>query len=400
MAQKKKRQDTNKEEYEYQPLTEEELDSRKKMDEKARKAEMKQGKKTEKQKKRRKKKKIILLVVEILLLSCLALAIFVIRKFDLVIQSDFSKEQIVVNEDLSEDTLTVLSGYRTIAVFGLDARDMKTEKGHSDVVMLVSINNATGDIKLCSVFRDTFTKDAIDESGTYRKLTTMYWRDGALGGLGALNMNLDLNITDYVSVNWYAVAKAIDLLGGIDIEVPESMMKYINGYIQETRNSTGLYTDPDDFESDYIYSAGYQHLNGVQAVAFCRIRYIDSDYGRAARQREVVSLILEKAKSADLLTLNNIANEVLGYVETNLEVSDVLSMVKAIAKFNVVDQAGFPFEKQSATVDGTSYVFPVDLEKNVQELHQFLYDVEDYNTSSTVRAISNYIKQYSGFTGD
>jgi hypothetical protein len=98
--------------------------------------------------------------------------------------------------------------------------------------------------------------------------------------------------------------------------------------------------------------------------------------------------------------LNNIANEVLGYVETNLEVSDVLSMVKAIAKFNVVDQAGFPFEKQSATVDGTSYVFPVDLEKNVQELHQFLYDVEDYNTSSTVRAISNYIKQYSGFTGD
>lgn len=290
---KKRRQEPLSEASEYRPLTQEELARRKRRDERARAP---QEQKNRKRKKRRRRKKAALLVAEFFLLAVLAAAIFIIMKFDKIIQADFSKEQIVVNEDLSPETLEMMSGYRTIAVFGLDARDMETEKGHSDVVMLICINNETGDIKLCSVYRDTYTRDAMDEDGTYRKLTTMYWRDGALGALGALNMNFDLNVTDYISVNWYAVAKAIDLLGGIDIEVPESMMQYLNGYIQETRNATGLFTDPDDFESDYIYTPGYQHLNGVQTVAFCRIRYIDSDYGRASRQREVVSLLVEKAK--------------------------------------------------------------------------------------------------------
>lgn len=394
---KKKNHESLPESSGYRPLTQEELELRKRRDAKARTP---QEGKNRKRKKRRRKKKTLLLAAEILLLVIMAAAVFIITKFDKIIRSDFSKEQIVVNGDLSEETLERLSGYRTIAVFGLDARDMKTEKGHSDVVMLISINNETGDVKLCSVFRDTYTKDSVDESGTYRKLTTMYWRDGALGGLGALNLNLDLNVTDYVSVNWYAVAKAIDLLGGIDIEVPESMMQYLNGYIQETRNSTGLFTDPDDFESDYIYAPGYQHLNGVQAVAFCRIRYIDSDYGRASRQREVVGLLLEKAKSAGFSTLNSIANEVFGYVETNLELGDILSLVKAVSRMQLADSAGFPFEKQSATVNGSSYVFPVDLETNVRELHEYLYGAENYEPTDTVKEISRHIVEVSGLSVD
>lgn len=392
---KKRRQEPLSEASEYRPLTQEELARRKRRDERARAP---QEQKNRKRKKRRRRKKAALLVAEFFLLAVLAAAIFIIMKFDKIIQADFSKEQIVVNEDLSPETLEMMSGYRTIAVFGLDARDMETEKGHSDVVMLICINNETGDIKLCSVYRDTYTRDAMDEDGTYRKLTTMYWRDGALGALGALNMNFDLNVTDYISVNWYAVAKAIDLLGGIDIEVPESMMQYLNGYIQETRNATGLFTDPDDFESDYIYTPGYQHLNGVQTVAFCRIRYIDSDYGRASRQREVVSLLVEKAKTAKLSTLNSIADEVLGYVETNLEAGDVLRLLKAITRMNVADSEGFPFEKQSATIDGASCVFPVDLETNVKELHAYLYGEEDYDPSDTVKEISRHIVNLTGFS--
>lgn len=371
------------------PLTKEELAEQKRQ-EKARQKELLKAKK-------RRRRKAILLAVEALVLVVLLAVVFLISKWDKINKADFSKDQIQVNQDLDEDTMETLKGYRTIAVFGTDARDMTTEKGHSDVVMLVSINNETGDIKLVSVFRDTFMNDAQDVE-SYRKMTTMYWRDGALGGMSALNRNLDLNITEYVSVNWYAVARAIDLLGGIDIEVPDSMMKYINGYIQETRNSTGLYTDPDDFESDYIYSPGYQHLNGVQAVAFCRIRYIDNDYGRAERQRQVVSLMLEKAKTASLSTLNNIANEVFGYVSTNLTISDVLTLVKAIARFNIVETVGFPIDKQSATVDGTSYVFPKGLEQNVAKLHQILYDNEDYEPSVTVKVISKYIENYSGIS--
>ena len=345
--------------------------------------------------KRRRKHKVLLLVLELLMLTLLAAVAFLITKFDKINQADFDKDQIQINDDLQEDTVETLKGYQTFAVFGIDARDMKTAKGHSDVVMLVCINRDNGDIKLVSVYRDTFMNDAMAPEA-YRKMTTMYWRDGALGAMGALNRNLDLNITDYVAVNWYAVAKAIDLLGGIDIEVPESMMKYINGYIQETRNSTGLYTDPDNFESDYIYAPGYQHLNGVQAVAFCRIRYIDNDYGRAERQRQVVNLMLEKAKTADLATLNTIANEVFGYVSTNMQIADILPLLKSIAKFHITDTVGFPMDRQSATMDGTSFVFPKGLEQNVTQLHRILYDNENYVPSDTVRSISQYIEEYSG----
>ncbi len=370
------------------PLSQEEIAQRKRREEKNRQKELMR-------KKKRRRRKAIILALEAVVLVFLGIVIFVYSKWDRIIKADFSDSDIQVNDDLSENTLQSLSGYRTIAVFGTDARDMTTEKGHSDVVMLVSINNETGDIKLASVFRDLYVNDPYD-TDVFRKMTTMYWREGAKGAIDTLNRNLDLNITEYVAVNWYAVAHAIDLLGGIDIEVPESMMQYINGYIQETRNSTGIWTDPDDFESDYIYSPGYQHLNGVQAVAFCRIRYIDNDYGRAERQRQVVSLMLEKAKQASLSTLNSIADEVFGYVSTNLTIADVLSMAGAIARFNIVDTAGFPFDRQAATVDGTSYVFPQGLEQNVEQLHAFLYNNEDFEASGTVKAISRYIEEFSG----
>lgn len=371
------------------PLTQEEIMQRRRQ-ERVRQRELLKAKK-------RRRRKMVLLVLEGLVLGVLLAVIFLIGKFDKIQRAPFTKDEIKINDDLSDDTVQSLKGYRTIAVFGSDARDMTKDKGHSDVVMLICINNETGDIKLVSVFRDTFMNDS-QATDAYRKLTTMYWRDGALGGIGALNRNLDLNITDYVAVNWYAVARTIDLLGGIELDVPESMNKYINGYIQETRDSTGLYSDPGNFESDFIYGPGYQHLNGVQAVAYCRIRYIDNDYGRAERQREVVNLMLEKAKTASLSTLNSIANEIFGYVVTNLEISDILSMAGAIARFNVTETVGFPFEKQSKTVDGASYVFPVGLEQNVVKLHQLLYDNEDFKASRTVKDISWYIEQYSGIS--
>lgn len=376
------------------PLTEEEIRKRRKQEKRRQQEELKA-------KKRRRRKAVILAMEGVVLIALLAM-VFVLTKWNKIIKADFTKDQVQVNQDLDEDTTETLKGYRTIAVFGTDARDMTTEKGHSDVVMLVSINNANGDIKLVSVYRDTFFNDSQDTSA-YRKMTTMYWRDGALGGLGALNRNLDLNITEYVAVNWYAVAHAIDLLGGIDIEVPESMMKYINGYIQETCISTGIYTDPSEGqypESDYIYAPGYQHLNGVQAVAFCRIRYIDNDYGRAERQRQVVNLMLEKAKQAGAATLNKIADEIFGCVSTNLEFADVVALLPKVARFNIVETVGFPFDKQSATVDRTSYVFPVGLEENVIELHRVLYDNDDYKPSGTVKGISSYIETYSGFSPD
>lgn len=372
------------------PLTEEEIIQRKRQEK-----EMKKAKK-----KRRRRGQAAILVVEGLILLVLLVLIFLLSKWNKVLKADFKKEEIKVNKDLKEETILSWTGYRTIAVFGTDSRDMSKEKGHADVVMLVSINSESGDVKVVSVYRDTFMNDSQD-TDAYRKMTTMYWRDGALGGLGALNRNLDLNVTEYVAVNWYAVARTIDLLGGIDLEVPESMMKYINGYIQETVQSTGIYTDPTEGkypESDYIYEPGYQHLNGVQAVAFCRIRYIDNDYGRAERQRQVVDLMLEKAKSAGLGTLLNILDEIPNYVSTNLEISDLISLAEVIGRFHIVEMVGFPFDKQAKKLKegAPDFVFPKGLEQNVVRLHEFLYDNENFEASDTVKEISRYIEKYSG----
>lgn len=177
------------------------------------------------------------------------------------------------------------TGIWTVAVFGVDSRDGNTKKALADVQMVCTLDRETGEIRLASVFRDTYLK--IDSKGTYHKINEAYFKGGQKQAVDALEENLDLKIDDYAAFNWKAVAEAINVLGGIDLEITPAEFKYINGFITETVNSTGI-------GSTQLKQAGANHLDGVQAVAYSRLRLMDTDFQRTERQRKVIALALEK----------------------------------------------------------------------------------------------------------
>ena len=280
-------------------------------------------------------------------------------------------------------------GFWNIAVFGVDSRSGSLEKGAlSDVEIICSINKKTNEIRLVSVYRDTYLQ--IDEDGQFHKINEAYFLGGHEQAVAALERNLDLQIDDYATFNWKAVADAINLLGGIDLEITDKEFAYINSFITETVESTGV-------GSHHLEHAGMNHLDGVQAVAYCRLRLMDTDFNRTERQRKVVMLALEKAKQADMSVLSNIVAGVLPQLSTSIGAEDVMPIAKSITKYEIGQTAGFPFAKTTARIGKKDCVIPMTLESNVPALHQFLYGPDDsYRVSSETKAISKKISEASG----
>lgn len=240
-----------------------------------------------------------------------------------------------------------------------------------------------------SVFRDTYLK--INSEGTYHKINEAYFKGGHKQAVEALNENLDLKIDDYATFNWKAVAEAINILGGVDIEITDAEFSYINGFITETVNSTGI-------GSYQLKSAGMNHLDGVQAVAYARLRLMDTDFNRTERQRKVVTLALEKAKQADFGTLKTLVSTVFPQISTSIGIDDLFTIAKGITKYHIGETAGFPFSRTTMRIGKMDCVIATTLESNVIQLHQFLYNVENYSPSSTVKSISARISEESGIS--
>lgn len=280
-------------------------------------------------------------------------------------------------------------GYWNIAVFGVDSRGGGLEKGAlSDVEIICSINKKTNEIRLVSVYRDTYLQ--IDSDGSFDKINEAYFLGGHEQAIKALERNLDIQIDDYATFNWKAVADAINLLGGIDLEITDKEFYYINSFITETVESTGV-------GSYHLEHAGMNHLDGVQAVAYCRLRLMDTDFNRTERQRKVIMLALEKAKQADISVLTNIVVGVLPQLSTSVGPEDLMPIAKNITKYEIGQTAGFPFAKTTTRVGKLDCVIPMTLESNVAALHQFLYGQDAaYIISPAVREISNKIAQTTG----
>ncbi len=282
------------------------------------------------------------------------------------------------------------TGYWTVAVFGVDSRDGNMGKGAlSDVIMLCSINRKTGDIRLVSVFRDSYLR--IDEDGSYDKINEAYFLGGHKQAVKALEDNLGLKIDDYATFNWSAVVNAINALGGVDLEITDKEFAYINSFITETVNSTNI-------GSHHLEHSGMNHLDGVQAVAYARLRLMDTDFNRTERQRKVLGLAMEKAKQAGFDTLKDLVSAVLPQVSTSVGIDDILSVAKNAKKYYISQTSGFPFSHSEIKIGKKSCVIPTTLESNVIQLHQFLYDDAQYTPSETVRAISARIAQESGLS--
>lgn len=291
------------------------------------------------------------------------------------------------NENLDEEILEDLKDNWTIAVFGIDSREEdELSFGNSDVIMLAVLDHDTGGVKIVSVYRDTCMRTG---ENRYKKANSAYASGGPKEAVRMLNENLDLCIDDYVAVNWKSVANTINILGGIDLEITEPEFRYINAFITETVESTGV-------PSVHLEKPGMQHLDGVQAVAYARLRLMDNDFKRTERQRKVLELTLEKAKHTDPGTLMALIDTVIPEIASSISMDDIRILMKNILRIDIEGTAGFPFSHFEKTVGGAAYVFPDDLEENVSMLHEFLYGTEAYEPSGCVATISDAIRKKAG----
>lgn len=337
---------------------------------------------------KKKRTRILLFIVEIFVLLLMVVVLYGVLKTEKVGKVEIPEEDIIINPVVMEEKEeTTMKGYRNIALFGVDSTTGALDKNtRSDTIMIASVNLDTGECKLVSVYRDTYLNLSND---SYNKCNSAYAKGGPKQAINMLNMNLDMNITDFVTVGFAGLSDTIDALGGVMIDVDSAEISHLNNY---------QLCMAEDLKRSYtpVSETGYQLLDGLQATAYCRIRYTaGDDFKRAERQREVLMAVAEKAKSASPATLNTIANDVFNEVYTSLDISEILELLAEVSKYEIVDQAGFPEDSMRAT--GTigskgSCVIPVDLTENVSWLHEFLFDDENYTPSVQVQEYSEKIK--------
>ena len=355
------------------------------------------GKKT----KARKTTKIVLLVVELLVVAVLVGALLWINNFEEESEGGFNiavnfkdtpAEDLNISDPVQENE--VMEGFRNIALFGVDSRSGQLMKGTlSDCIIIASINQDTGEVKLVSVYRDTYL-NLTNDSG-YDKCNKAYSYGGAEQAIKMLNYNLDLDIREFVTIGFEGLTAVVDALGGVYLDVDEEELLHINSYQK---------TMAEDMKTEYteVTHTGYQLLNGLQATAYCRIRYKKgNDFSRAASQREVIQAIIDQARKADVATLTKVVTEVSKYIYTSFSMEDVIAMLGDLPKYSIVEEGGFP----EATMRGSdtlgskgSCVFAVDLEDNVKWLHEFLFGETDYQPSGNIvkdsKTIHDFVSQY------
>lgn len=346
---------------------------------------------SEQKKKNKQRNKIILIVVELIVLVVLAVALYGISKLNKIQRDDtFVPDEVEVNEDIQSETIEAMDNFETIAVFGLDNRSNgKLSSGNSDVVIVVTIDNETKEVKMCSVYRDTYLDIG---GGKFRKANSAFSSGGAQAAISMLNKNLDLNITDYVTVDFNAVVECIDLIGGIELTITDEEAHLMTGYMKEINKLTG-------HSSVVPESGGTYLLDGVQATAYARIRYTaGDDYKRTERQRDVIIKMAEKAQKSDLATINKVIDTVFGDIATSYSNAELIALAAQVFDYEITGSAGFPFTKNTITLGSKgSVVAPCTLESNVIELHKFLYGNEEYVPSSTVKANSMKIESDTGY---
>lgn len=350
------------------------------------------GKRVATKKKKKKKKHIflrILLVLLIIIGVLVAVAYaYVNDKFNKVeYDNSFSKEEIEVNEGVQT------TGYMNILLFGVDARDQNDSYNEalSDVIMIVSINQDTKKVRIASVYRDTYLQDPVTKKCD--KVTHAFLKGGPSRSINTINTNLDLDIKEYVAINFNVVIDLVDAVGGIELDISKEEAREMKNYITEMNNCTG-------HKSKYITTPGVQLVDGVQATAYARQRYTGAgDWDRTKRQREVLNKVFEKIKTTSLSNLNKMADKVLSQISTNIEKKQILYLLTQAASYQVEETVGWPYEVGDYWVYEPVKIWygaPINLEKKVIKLHEYLFDEVDYQVSPTVKEISQKIIKETG----
>ena len=312
----------------------------------------------------------IVLILIILLVAIIGGTFwFIHNKLSKMQQIDLKEEELGVSAQVEES----LSDYRNIAIFGIDSREDTYDKGNrSDCIILASINNKTKEVKLVSVYRDTYVQ--IEGYGL-DKITHAYSYGSAPLAISTLNTNFDLNIKEFVTVNFDAVKDIIDSIDGITMTITSEEVPHISG----------------------INQAGTYNLTGEQALAYARIRYAEGgDYKRTERMRDVLTAVANKVKTFDISRLNKLEDTLLPKVYTNLTANDIFGMMPSVPSFKITESIGWPYETKGITLDRW-YGVPITLESNVTRLHKEVFAEDDYIPSETVKTISNRIIEKTGY---
>lgn len=362
---------------------------------------------------KRKKKggagKIIIFAIELVIVAVMVVALYFVTrvtekgKGPTVVILDPVKLEIPEEVQQNE----TMKGYMNVALFGVDiSREKKDADGNtvdllpagnlrrsgllkgfrSDTIMIASVNLDTGDIKLVSVYRDTFLNNGSD----YTKCNAAYAKGGAEQAIKMLNMNLDMDIKNSVTVSYWALVGVIDALGGVYVDVDAAELKHLNNYGISIGKTMDVKYTP-------LSSKGYQLLTGMQAAAYCRIRYVGNDFVRAERQREVLKAIEAQAKQSDVKSLVEAFYNAQDDIATSLKEDDIVTLISHVWDYRIADEGGFPKEEYRTVKNmgaKGSCVVPTDLETNVKWLHEFLFDEKDYKVSNSVKEYSDYIKAY------
>lgn len=343
-----------------------------------------------KAKAKKKRNRILLFVGEILLLAVMLLVLWGVTRTEKVGYLEIPEEDITINEGVSEEQIEIMKGYRNIALFGVDSTvGALTKNTRSDSIIVASINQDTKEIRLVSVYRDTFMNLGNDK---YNKCNAAYANGGPKQAISMLNANLDLNITEFVTIGFAGLIDVIDALGGIEMDITEAEIHYLNDY---------QYCIAENLKRDYkpVTKAGHQVLDGMQATAYCRIRYTaGDDFRRAERQRDVLKAIMEKSKDASPTQLAKIANDVFDEVYTSFGLTEITELLGEASQYRIVADDGFPQEDMRWTGNIGSpgdCIVPNDLTKNVSWLHEYLFDESGYVPSNEVQGYSSHIKESS-----
>lgn len=345
---------------------------------------------------------IPLLILEIVLLAAALYSADFVRKMTSIRKVDINEADIVINKKVEEKQESDKEGaaaeeagkkpYVNVALFGVDSRSGGLDKGRSDTIMIASIDTSTHEISLVSVYRDTYLNLGDD---TYNKCNAAYAKGGAKQAMSMLNKNLDLDISDYVTVGFDGLIKAIDALGGVEIDVKDNEIIHLNNYqksmfMKDENDTANLNEDIVE-----VTKSGLQTLSGLQATAYCRIRYVGDDYARTERQRAVIKAMLQKASKVSPAKLTSTAYAMMPYMSTSFSVVELLTVLGDIGQYSMKDSTGFPYtEYRTAANLGScgACIVPLTLSENVMELHGSLFEAEAYSVSPTVTEVSAVIE--------
>ena len=311
---------------------------------------------------------IFFIVLIVIIASVLAAGYaFLTHKLSNLNYVDIDESAIAINANVDES----LKDYRNIVILGVDSRDNSYSNTRSDCIIIASINKKTNDVKLTSVYRDTYVN--IDGYGL-DKITHAYAYGGPELAMSTLNQNLDLNITEFVTVNFETVETIVDAVGGISLTITDAEAGQIG-----------------------LSSGGTYNLDGEEALAYSRIRKIDSDYQRTERMRTVLEAVFDKIKSLNISALSDLVDTILPLVSTNISSNEIIAMLPSVIFYNITNSEGWPYDVSGYSSDAW-YGVPVTLESNVKKLHLELFENDNYTPSETVQEISDDIINETGYS--